>query len=60
MSRTVVDLLEHTDISENVRNAARVVGTKICSAEQRFMRDTTVKGQFLHTSLHWRAVNIKY
>lgn len=55
MSRTVVDLLEHTDISENVRNAARVVGTKICSVEQRFMRDTTVKGQFLHTSSQWRS-----
>lgn len=52
-----MDLLEHTDISENVRNATRVVDFKICSVEQRFMRDTTVKGQFLHTFCHWRAEN---
>lgn len=49
MSTRVVDLLEHTDISENVRNAACVVEVKICSVEQRYTRYTTVKGQFLHT-----------
>lgn len=50
-----MDLLEHTDISENVRNAARVVDSKICSVEQRFMRDTTIKRQFFHTYSHWRG-----
>lgn len=55
MSTRVVDLLEHRDISENVRNAARVVDSKICSVKQRFMRDTALKGQVLNTFSHGRG-----